>query len=424
MQLSNRRSALKSKWLRAGIAGLVSLTTLTVIGGGGFTASATALSTIKLMVISDLSGPPGLPVFPYDQAVAIEWSKWINATGGLKGHKVQLFTCDSQNDPNASLQCARKAVADKVLAVVGSELVYDSASVEPILNAAHIAYLPTAAEPGSDFTLPNSFPIMAEVQQEIGFGYIAAKVCHSVVFSMVDIPQTPQLFGLIKAGAGAAGANFNLVDFPPTTVDFSTTAAQIMSHHPDCLISLYGGTQMAAIYPALTQAGATNKTLKIIEAPLAAIGPQATIDPTVSNNQILVGNLVPNTSPLWKQYNTVMKKYQGSTPISYWQNNWFGENTWVAYLIFTGIFNSMPAKQAITPGNFLKAAQHTTNASSGGLMPALNFTKKFPVAGFANLFDPYMTFAVMPASNGSTVYLPGYTGFKNLTAQITSALQG
>ena len=58
--------------------------------------------------------------FPEIPAADEAAAKQINAEGGLKGHPIQVITCNDQGNVNIDEQCAEKAVSDGVIAAVGS----------------------------------------------------------------------------------------------------------------------------------------------------------------------------------------------------------------------------------------------------------------------------------------------------------------
>src|SRR5258706_8434012 len=73
---------------------------------------------IKAMTITSLNSQG--PVYPNIAITAQAYEKWINARGGIGGRPLSVEVCDEHGKPTDAAACARKAVSDKVTAVVGS----------------------------------------------------------------------------------------------------------------------------------------------------------------------------------------------------------------------------------------------------------------------------------------------------------------
>ncbi|MCW3063732.1 MAG: lipoprotein, partial [Solirubrobacterales bacterium] len=88
---------------------------------GTTTTASTKLPTgtpIKTMTITSLNSQG--PVYPNISISAKAYEKWINAHGGIKGHPLQATVCDEHGKPTDAAACARQAVSDGDVAVVGS----------------------------------------------------------------------------------------------------------------------------------------------------------------------------------------------------------------------------------------------------------------------------------------------------------------
>lgn len=57
---------------------------------------------------------PGMP------AMAKAYARWVNSRGGINGRKLKVLTCNDHNDNVDAANCARRAVDENVVAVVGS----------------------------------------------------------------------------------------------------------------------------------------------------------------------------------------------------------------------------------------------------------------------------------------------------------------
>src|SRR4051812_22215869 len=66
--------------------------------------------------------------------------KVLNETGGVAGHEIDVVVCNDNFDPNTAAACARQAVDEGVVAIVGPASGYASSAL-PILEEAKIPYL-------------------------------------------------------------------------------------------------------------------------------------------------------------------------------------------------------------------------------------------------------------------------------------------
>ena len=87
------------------------------------------------------------------------WGDWTNAHGGIKGHKVNVVFCDTKGTPTDAAACAREAVSNKAVAVVGS-FNFTGDALMPILSKSNVAYFGNCcAISPLEFTSSDSFPM-------------------------------------------------------------------------------------------------------------------------------------------------------------------------------------------------------------------------------------------------------------------------
>ena len=111
-----------------GAAGSPSGPAAPAAGGGGTGAAApnqasdvgVTESVIRIGNITAENGVLGDTFAPAVRGLRA-WVQHTNATGGIRGRKVELFTCDDREDRARSLECARRLVEqDKVFALVAT----------------------------------------------------------------------------------------------------------------------------------------------------------------------------------------------------------------------------------------------------------------------------------------------------------------
>jgi ABC-type branched-subunit amino acid transport system substrate-binding protein len=74
-----------------------------------------------------------------DDSVGLDASiKAFNGRGGVGKHCINLSICDSQGDPNKEVDCARKMVADKVVATLSDQTPFNNQGVKEVMEAGGI----------------------------------------------------------------------------------------------------------------------------------------------------------------------------------------------------------------------------------------------------------------------------------------------
>src|SRR6478735_2989636 len=123
---------------RVGLAFLATILAVSLTAcGGSSDGSSGSDSTIKVMTWAPLKSQ--LTNYPAIAEAAKAYGKYINAKGGINGHKVQVLICDEGGDPTKATDCARQAIQEHVAAVVGS-FGYTGDATIPLLKGANIAW--------------------------------------------------------------------------------------------------------------------------------------------------------------------------------------------------------------------------------------------------------------------------------------------
>lgn len=195
-------------------------------------------SEIKLMTITSVNAE--LQNYPDVKAGAEAAAKAINDSGGIDGRKIDLIFCNSQSDPNQALACARKAVSEKVAAVVGHTDTFSTQTL-PVLEASKIPAI--GLEPrGNPIELrsASSYPFDGgsagdSVAAPYGLKQAGAK---RVVAVSADVPSAIANADLVRQGAEKAGIAFaGTVKIPTSGVtDYAPFAQQIRSIKGDSVM--------------------------------------------------------------------------------------------------------------------------------------------------------------------------------------------
>jgi ABC-type branched-subunit amino acid transport system substrate-binding protein len=351
--------------------------TTTAASGGATTTTGGAPSgePIKVMTVAPVN--TNLPPYPNIPAAAEVYEKYINDKGGINGRPLDVITCDDKGDPNEGANCARQAVEEGAVAVIGS-FVFDASRIIPVLEEAKIPWFgaccPLVAQ---EFESPISFPLGSLLPgQGAGIGWkMAQDGCQNPVNIVLDIPAGDVAFPALKNAYQVGGgdpAKFRMVKIAAVPGDYSAQVADAMSGGTDCIAGGVSDSNWAALLPALAAAGAKPRLYGLqgnLNGKIAEQFPEQTEGGVVSNSY-------PNIAgSMWDDYRASLEKYDA--PDLDW-NSLAGLGTWSAYTAFTELASQLEGD--VTNETFLAKANETTDLDTGGMIPVLDLTK--PYTGF------------------------------------------
>src|SRR5712691_4578477 len=295
------------------------------------------------------------------------YGSWINAHGGINGHPLKAKFCDARGTPTAATACARKAVADHAVAVIGS-FTFTGDAIVPVLQAGKTAYfgLCCALSP-TEFHSPVSFPTGNQPMYAVG---LVSRAVQDGCKKMVGvIIQGAEIFEPFMSNAAKhLGKTITYVSLPATAQDYSPQVAQATGGGTDCLLMVVSETPYIAWMGPYVQSGSHARMY----------GPQGNLDQKViaaapvsaTNGAVIAAMFTSLSLPAWADYRTALKKYHADT--SQYYDTFGGQGTWAAYLAFTQIVKSM--KGPISNVTFLAAAGKA-KVNLPGVLPPIDFAK-------------------------------------------------
>lgn len=220
----------------------------------------------------------------------------INEAGGVGGRPIEIEFCNDKFDPNEASACARKAVDEKVVAVVGSLNLF-AANIFPILSDAGIPWIGGAGSSGEiELTDPISYPIHGGTPSMImgdGAALVTKKGAHTVSIVGDDNPGSASGVGLFEQGVKLAGGESKTFIAPAGTVDYSALVGQAMEGNPDAVAVATVPANAAKFIKTLRDAGYTG-----VVGGVSSAFPKAAIDALGADaNGILIGfRMIPTTN--------------------------------------------------------------------------------------------------------------------------------
>jgi ABC-type branched-subunit amino acid transport system substrate-binding protein len=330
------------------------------------------------------------PQYKNIQETTRVYQEWVNANGGINGRPLEAKFCDAKGTPTDAAACARKAVADNAVAVVGN-FTFTGDAIVPILDKAGISYFGNCcAISAAELTTDSVFPMGNQPLYSVG-----------LVKRAVD-DGCKNINGVIIEGAeafkplmdnAAKGLNTKIgkyVTLPATAKDYSAEVAEA-TDGADCLVMIVSETPYIAWMPAFAQSGSEARMY----------GPQGNLNEKVAkgfeevtNGDVIAGMYPDIGEPQWEDYRGALEDYEADTEQDY--NSLGGMGTWAAYEGFKQIVEGM--KGDIDHDTFLEAAG-TAKIDLPGMVPPLDLSKPWKddggPAGFDRLFNRCVVYSTL-----------------------------
>jgi ABC-type branched-subunit amino acid transport system substrate-binding protein len=336
------------------------------------------------------------------------YQEWINAHGGIGGHPLEAKFCDAKGTSTGVAQCGREAIADDVVATVGS-FTFTGDAIIPILEKGNTAQFGNCcAISPTELVSPISFPMGSQplydanmVKQAVEGG------CKNINGVLIEGAEAFQ--PLLENAAKAEGTKINkFITLPATAQDYSSQVAEALSGGADCLVMVVSETPFIAWMPAFAQSGSEAKMY----------GPQGNLNENVAKGfestvegDVVAGVYPDISSPAWSEYREALEKYEADESQDY--NSLGGLGTWAAYEGFKQVVESMSGE--INHETFL-AALPTSEVDLPGMLPPLKFDEPWEKEGgpkeFGRLFDRCAVYSVF-GSGGKLE--PASTEFEDMS---------
>ncbi|EDY43572.2 conserved hypothetical protein [Streptomyces sp. SPB074] len=334
---------------------------------------------------------------PGTTAMARAYERWVNASGGLGGRKLRVLVCDEGDESVAAAECARRAVREKAVAVVGSYSEQEAAFFSPI-SLAGIPYLGGYGIAHEEFVNPDSYPVNGGLPALIAAqGAQLAPDCDRVALVRpegVTGDTWPQLLRAGLRGAGGAGEVVD-VPVPADASDYTPQAGTVLGRLAPApagrrCVSVALGDGTAAFVDSFRRVAPTGGTggadatrgTGAGAAPAVRVGSvlgsvsQRLVDRSGGAAGPYEGAAVtswypPSSDPRWAAMRRVIARHA------------FGDNaidpadggvqtTWIAYTALRRIVESL-GEGPVTARTVRDALDKGTKVTTGGLTPTLSW---------------------------------------------------
>ncbi|WP_030207970.1 ABC transporter substrate-binding protein [Streptomyces sp. NRRL S-87] len=352
---------------------------------------------------------PGMP------AMARAYGRWVNATGGINGRKLNVITCNEHNTPEGAADCARQAVKAGAVAVVGSYSQHGRAFMAP-LEAAGIPFIGGYGVSDEEFQSTLSYPVNGGQPVLLaGAGRQLANQCEKVALVRPDTLAGDTMPILLNAGLRSGSAEeAGDVRAAEDATDYSRPALQALDEagaDPELPARLGRSAARAkaskgCVTAVLGERTETffdsfrrveNQDLRVKVASVLGSVSQSLIDRTGGKEGPFEGAYVTGWYPVatddkWGPMQRVINEHA------------FGDNridpadigvqtTWIAYTVFSEIIRSI-GDEDVTARRVALALDRSNGVRTGGLTPELRwrYQDMRAVGGFPRIVNGRVTF--------------------------------
>lgn len=329
------------------------------------------------------------PTYQNIANTADAYAQYINARGGIAGRPLEVTVCDEQFDPAVATTCARDAVDQDMVSVVGS-FTFFAESIVPVIAESDITWFgPCCPITPSELTSKHSFPIGNQPMYAVGAIKRAVddgcEHINAVIIEGAEIFLPP-----MENAIGALGQSFgDVVTLPATAQDYSAEVAQATGSDADCVISIISETSFITWNTAWSQSGTEARQY----------GPQGNLNEIsaagnedATNGDVVAGMYPDISTAPWDEYRVALDEAGYDTSeLDY--NSLGGMGTWAAFVGFTEIAESIDGE--ITAASFFEAASNTSSLDLNGMVPVLDFTQEWTdgLEGYERLFNRSVVFS-------------------------------
>lgn len=351
--------------------------------------------------------------------MAKAYERWVNSKGGINGRKLRVLTCNEKNTASGAADCARKAVAEKAIAVVGSYSQHGRAFMAP-LEAEGIPFIGGYGVSSEEFQSPLSYPVNGGQPVLIaGAGHQLGRACNQVALVRPDTLAGDTLPVLLNAGLRANKmADASDIRAAEDSADFGPEAREALAHtsgtgkekekDKGCVTAVLG-ERTETFFDAFRRTDAQRKKPQISSV-LGSVS-QSLVDRTGGKESPFEGAYLTSwypvaADPLWEPMRKVVAEFAfGDDTVD--PDDSGAQTTWIAYTVLGEILERFKEGEQITGRKVKRALNESQPVDTGGLTPKLSwrYQDMRAVAGFPRIVNGQVTFQIVQA--GRLVAQPG-----------------
>ncbi|MFE6666646.1 ABC transporter substrate-binding protein [Streptomyces sp. NPDC057697] len=368
----------------------------------GATGGSREPVTVMTWAPSGVTGPDAVNMAGMT-AMARAYARWANGDGGLDGHKLRVITCEEEDTSIGAANCARRAVKEKAVAVVGSYSRHGAAFMPP-LEGAGIPYIGGYGASDEEFSSYNSYPVNGGQPALLaGNARQLARGCARVSVVRPDTLGGDGQAWLLRTGLTEAGrpapADVRASEAATSYDDAAGAALQAAGASDGCVTAVLGKRtetffdSFRRLEPSHGGGGVRiSSVLGSVDQPL--------IDSTGGRNSPFEGAYITGWYPdagdaRWDGMRNAIREHAfGDNRID--PDDTGAQTTWVAYTVLKEIVKAIDSPE-ITAWKLTNALNGGTPADTGGLTPVLRwgFKDVLGSSAYPRIVNTKVTFQVV-----------------------------
>ncbi|MET9961893.1 ABC transporter substrate-binding protein [Streptomyces sp. NPDC006326] len=397
-----RRTAFLSRTFTATAMGACLVVGCGVVPGG----SGGSGDTITVMTFAPqdtrATNMPGMP------GMAKAYEAWVNAKGGINGHKLRVLTCNEKNTANGAADCARKAIAEKAVAVVGSYSQHGRAFMAP-LEGEGIPFIGGYGVSSEEFQSTLSYPVNGGQPVLLaGAGHQLGRACSQVALVRPDTLAGDSMPVLLNAGlkankmpeASDIRAAEDSGDYLPQAREALADSSGGKEKEKGCVTAVLG-ERTETFFDAFRRADDKHRNPQISSV-LGSVS-QALVDRTGGKESPFEGAYLTSWypvsgDPLWQPMRKVISEYAfGNDAVD--PDDSGTQTTWIAYTVLSETLKRFKSGEDVTARKVARMLNQSEPVPTGGLTPDLSWRYKDmrAVAGFPRIVNGRVTFQIVQA---------------------------
>ncbi|MFE3940564.1 ABC transporter substrate-binding protein [Streptomyces sp. NPDC059118] len=336
-------------------------------------------------------------------AMARAYARWANGNGGLDGHELRVITCDEEDTSIGAGNCARRAVKEKAVAVVGSYSRHGTAFMPP-LEAAGIPYIGGYGASDEEFSSYTSYPVNGGQPALLaGNARQLARGCERVSVVRPDTLGGDGQAWLLRTGLTEAGrpapADIRAAE-SATSYDEAAGAALQAAGAADGCVTAVLGKRTETFFDSFRRLEPSHGGGRVRISSVLGSVDQPLIDSTGGRNSPFEGAYITGWYPdagdaRWDGMRNVIREHAfGDNRID--PDDTGVQTTWIAYTVLKEIVKAVDSPR-ITAWKLTSALNGGTPADTGGLTPMLHWSFKDVLgsSAYPRIVNTRVTFQVV-----------------------------
>ena len=280
---------------------------------------AQAQATFRIGALNPITGA-GSPYGPGMQKAILMAVEEVNAAGGAGGRKLEVFTEDTQTQPQAAVLAAKKLIEiNKVQAILGTWSSGVTLAVMPLTDAAGLIEMNVSGAPAISFEDKKDLVWRFQATNDrfgLAFAEIAKKrkFTRPATMAFNNASGRGNTDGFTKAWTAAGGKVVASVVYEPNRPSYRSELQQVLAQKPDVIVTGSYLPDTTIFLREWFQSG--EKTQWII--PGWAANPELVkaLGPEITEGLISVDTVSSESAPSYKNFDAAYLKATGKSASS------------------------------------------------------------------------------------------------------------